>query len=150
MAIAALHDQAHPTAHEGFPMHASTPLQRTKLAYVPAFPPLPIQDRERPKSRPMTVYCPTRPRRDVWPSGMTTQFASSEPGAVSVGHGIGSRGNEGTAADRGTGAPGSNLTRDETMPSPAPAQRKPSHTDGSDGSATEGLLDGTRKGPAQP
>lgn len=74
------------------------------------------------------------------------QASQGAPGAVSVGHGIGSPGNEGTARDRGTGAPGSNLTADDHT-SPADVS---SASDAGPQEADKGLMDGTKKGPAQP
>lgn len=84
---------------------------------------------------------------------VTAVMQQGDPGDVSVGTDGGSRGT-GTARDRGTGAPGSNLTADDTTP--APGMGGPSETGGDaqqgadEDAERSGLLEGTRTGPAQP
>ncbi|MFT3859510.1 MAG: hypothetical protein QM742_19080 [Aquabacterium sp.] len=120
------------------------------LPHVPVFPPLPSDQEHEPaggKVGPWPKYCPTRPRRATWGRMWMAQASQGSPGAVSVGHGIGSPGNEGTARDRGTGAPGSNLTADDHT---APADVSSSATDADRQKADKGLMEGTKKGPAQP
>ncbi|RZL03810.1 MAG: hypothetical protein EOP36_02905 [Rubrivivax sp.] len=110
---------------------------------LPAFPPLPVLDIPAPRlPRRTPLRCPDKPLGEV-PAGI-----HFEGGSVSVGHGPGVKNNEGTAGDRGTGAPDSNLT--EIDATEEPAGRKPQRPKDAQASGKDGLLPGVDKGPAQP
>lgn len=131
-------------------MHlSSSPASYRCVPHAPVFPPIPSEAPETPASHPLPLYCPTRsPRRRKWGGVVRDGMLQMAGGAVSVGHGVGSSGNEGTAEDRGTGAPGSNLTRDDKTPDQPEGIDPPSQADKQQ--VEEKLLDGTQRGPAQP
>jgi len=102
------------------PVSSSAP--RHELSRAPLFPPLLPGVQKRPRHRPMVVHCPTR-LRGLRSMRDGVNF-SKDGGSVSVGHGPGSAGNEGTADDRGTSSPGSNLTGNDHVPAPKDAPPK--------------------------
>lgn len=67
--------------------------------------------------------------------------------SVSVGHGPGTPRNEGTAKDRGTPVPDSNLTEIEPTQE---RDRQSGPVKTASGQGADQLLPGTKRGPAQP
>ncbi len=115
------------------------------VPHAPAFPPLPALDTPAlrlPRRKPLR--CPDKPLGELPAGGI--HFG----GSVSVGHGPGVKNNDGTAVDRGTGAPDSNLTEIDATQEPTTGKRPPIPSKTSQTSGKDGLLPGTGKGPAQP
>ena len=116
-------------------------LHQSTLAHhasrTPTFPPLPGMPEQQPAPwRPAFYF----PRQDTWLGG---RHAAS-CGNTSIGHGPGTRRNEGTSEDLGTDAPGSNLTGLPATQEPEP-RAGGQGDDGPPRTARE-----ERQGPAQP
>lgn len=129
----------------------STPALPPWLAvpYAPAFPPLPVDEAPAPATdAPPPLYCPhthlPQTGQDDWSLWLHTG------GETSIGHGPGAGSNTGTASDRATPAPGSNLTGQEPAASDlTPPEEPGAIAPDSRPVADQHLLDGTRQGPTQ-
>jgi len=121
------------------------------VPYAPVFPPLPSED-DGPApaaDMPPPLYCPhthlPQTGLDDWPLWLDAV------GGRRGGHGPGARHETGTARDRSTPVPDSNLTGQEPTPSDLLAPKEPgSIAPDSRPVSDHNLLDGTRQGPAQP
>jgi hypothetical protein len=119
------------------------------VPHVPAFPPLPPGAPPRyPDDGGPPWYCPDTQSPQVNDEPHAIWVAP--PATTSIGPGAGRRAT-GTARDRGVAEPGGNLTD----PAPIGADLEPPREPGeiapdSRPLRDRGLLDGTRRGPAQP